>query len=368
LMGFGGIGLAWMLQPDNPHPAAALRAAGLVFLAVLAAALAVDPPMAGYGAAVIDRLSVVWVGLALATVAIGMVLVWCDRVRPRTTAMTLAGAGAAVAALGLWLAAFPAVAKGPAGLMPPEMAKAFFANIAEMMPIGSALDAMTFLTSGVLGLAVLLLLAWRRRSVLVLYAALCAVVTLVLAVLHVRFSTYPALVGAALLPVALTEAGAWLKLRLLLLVGFLLVPPAAAVLGARSPDVTAARPCPVAAVAPLLAPYAGEVVMANPNETPELLYHTGVKTVGSLYHRNAAAFIRLSDAWRDRPGTTVPDAMAATGATLILVCPHQARSKLVTDLPYVTVFDALNDGLPPPWLRQLGTSAASGHVLYRVIR
>jgi hypothetical protein len=344
-----------------------LRAAGLVFLAAMVIAFVADPPYAGYGSAEIDRLSVVWLGLGLACAAIGVAVSWCDRTRPRTLPMTLAGVAAAVAGLGLWLAVFPAVAKGPDALMSPDMAQAFFSRIAEMMPIGTLADGVTFLTPGMLGVGVLLFLAWTQRSALALYGAVCALVTVVLALLHIRFSTYPALFGAALLPVALTQAGGRVPVRLLLLSGFLLVPPAAVALSARDADRSDVPSCPVAPVAPLLAPYAGEVVMANPNETPELLYHTGVKTVGSLYHRNAAAFIRLRDAWRSTPGTAVPDAVRATRATLILVCPRARRSGLIDDLPGGTLLDALNAGTPAPWLQQVGTSAASGHVLYRIM-
>ncbi len=367
LMGFGGLGVAWMMRPAERAPAAALRAAGGVFLLVLAVMLAIDPPMAGYGAAVIDRLSVVWVGLGVACLAIALALSWCDREMPRSGAMTLLGAGAAVVCLGLWLAAFPAVAKGPDGLMPKAMAEAFFGGIAEMQPISSLSDAVTFLTPGVLALGVVVLLAWRGRSVLGLYAAVCIAVAIGLALAHLRFSTYPALIGAAVLPVALSAAGGWVALRLVLLVAFISVPPAAAAIGAQHGGPDEPAHCPVAPVAALLAPYAGEVVMADPNETPELLYHTGVMTVGSLYHRNAAGFTRLRDAWRSAPDAGVPEAVRATEARLILVCPRMQRSALVRDLPRGTLRDALDAGTPPSWLRLLGKSAESGHLLYLVV-
>lgn len=366
LMGFGGLGLAWMLRPGDPSPGAAARAAGVVLLLLIVLAYAVDPPFAGYGAEEIDRLSIVWVGFALACAGIGAVLVTLDGLGLTASRRAVAGAAAGLAGLATWLQVFPAVAKGPDGLMPPETARAFFSGIAEMLPIGSLTDGLTFLTPGAVGLAILLWLAWRRRDGLVLYGVLCAAVALALAQQHLRFSTYPALVGAAMLPVGLTLAGERAGLRLSLLVVSLFVPPGAAAIGAKLTPMGPTGPaCPVAATAALLAEHAGEVVIADPNETPELLYHTGVKTVGSLYHRNAAAFIRLRDAWRSIPGDVPPEAVRATGASLILICPRPQRSALVADLPMGTLRDVLDANRPPAWLERLGDEAG-GHVLYRI--
>jgi hypothetical protein len=109
------------------------------------------------------------------------------------------------------------------------------------------------------------------------------------------------------------------------------------------------------------------VVLANPNDTPELLYRTHVLTVGSLYHRNIAAFMRLRTAWRSLPSDTVPDAVRATAAALVLFCPSSARSMLVADLPSVTLLDRMNQGHIPFWLHRLEADPHSGYVLYEVL-
>jgi hypothetical protein len=49
--------------------------------------------------------------------------------------------------------------------------------------------------------------------------------------------------------------------------------------------------CSVSHLDALLAPYAGRVVLALPDDTPELLYRTRILTVGSFYHRNPAAVL-----------------------------------------------------------------------------
>src|SRR3984957_2315885 len=117
----------------------------------------------------------------------------------------------------------------------------------------------------------------------------------------------------------------------------------------------------------MLADHAGQVVLADPNDSPELLYRTRSLTVGSLYHRNVAAFLRLRAAWRTGPSGTVPTAVRATHATLVLFCPSPLRSLLVADLPPDTLMDQLNHGRVPPWLRRLREDPHSGNVLYEVI-
>ena len=128
----------------------------------------------------------------------------------------------------------------------------------------------------------------------------------------------------------------------------------------------AAPSCSIRHIAPLLVPYAGKVVLADANDTPELLYRTRVLTVGSLYHENVAAFRRLRAAWRSLPGDAEPAAVEATGAALVLFCPHTARSPLVADLLPETLWDRLNRGAPPRWLTEVGRDARSGNVLYRI--
>jgi hypothetical protein len=117
----------------------------------------------------------------------------------------------------------------------------------------------------------------------------------------------------------------------------------------------------------MLAKHAGQVVLANPNDTPELLYRTRALTVGSLYHRNIVAFMRLRAAWRSLPSDTVPDAVRSTGATLVLYCSSAARSLLVADLPLDTLLDRMNQGLFPSWLHRLDADPHAGYVLYQVL-
>jgi hypothetical protein len=260
-----------------------------------------------------------------------------------------------------------------------------FGVVTEMQPIATLGGALTFLTPGVLGLAVLLFLAWRASGParwLALYAAVCLVGVIVLGFLHFRFSTYSAVAGVVLFPVGLTAAGraptpqglpqgfrgvpplAASALRVSLLLGFLLVPPLGAAIA--TPAASGSTSCDGAAAARLLAPAAGAVVLTDLNLVPELLYRTQILTVGSLYHRNALAYGRLKAAWRAEPRDAVPVQVEATGARFVLACKGAVRPIWVADLPKTTLWDVLVAGNPPAWLTAVAEDAQSGLVLYQV--
>jgi hypothetical protein len=123
--------------------------------------------------------------------------------------------------------------------------------------------------------------------------------------------------------------------------------------------------CSLLHIAPLLAPAAGRVVLAEPQDSPELLYRTQVETVGSLYQHGVPAFLRDRDAWRAVPGSVEPAAVAATGAAYVLFCPAPGRYVPVADLPKDTLWDSLEAGTAPVWLVPVGQDSA-GWRLYRV--
>jgi hypothetical protein len=240
------------------------------------------------------------------------------------------------------------------------------------------------------GAVATLLLVWfavSRRSLLWGYGALCVGVMLVLGQRYVRFSTYPAAAAATTLPVILTECTRLLAMRpqiaqaaarigvialmMLTYPGYRALGEARADNWAASRQPVGAPDCRVGGLGSMLAPYAGRVVLTDVNDVPELLYRTGILTVGSLYLRNVPAFMRLRAAWRSGPSDTVPEAVRATGATLVLACPrpvrYAGRSSLVADLPPETLLDRLNRGEVPPWLKEVARHPASGHVLYRIV-
>jgi hypothetical protein len=379
LIAFMGVWLAWLAQPSRFGLARQVHAVGLSFLLVIIAALAVDPPPAGYGSMEIDRLSLVYLVLALVVYCAGWCATEIERMQPTEIDRAILALGVAVLAASLWLCGFPEVVLGSAGLMDGDSARVFLGGILEMQPVNTAGDAVEYLLDGVIAAGALCWFALRSRSWLLGYGAVCAICMIGLGAEHVRFSAYAAALAAVLLPILATgceelpagRAATSALARSGLIAVFMLAPRADILPSPFAPALASEAPsphCSVSHLGALLAPYAGQVVLAQPDDTPELLYRTEILTVGSFYHRNAAALLRARAAWRSAPALREPDAVRRTDAAAILFCPHTGRSSLIADLPANTLFDRLARGDVPPWLHQEATDPASGNVLYRIIQ
>ncbi len=359
---------------------------------VLMFGLFIDPPGAGYADPAVDRLSYVYVIMALLLMLGGLVLVRLEaKLRHWRGPFGIVLFGALMAG---WVALFPRVAMGPYGILPPAEAHAFFGVISEQQPL-HGLELPVFLLPGFCALiyalgrafagrrrafntsvaGAMLLGVQRSQPVLWLYIAFCIAVSLVLGARFMLFAGFSGLFGAALLPVALSQASAvWahaplraamarlscLALVLLAPLGLALAAPAPAA----KPRAVAYPSCSLRHIAPLVTQAAGQVVLAEPQDAPELLYRTQVETVGSLYHHGIAGFMRDRAAWRSQPQPTPPPEFIATMARFVLFCPSPPRYALVQDAPPTTLWDALEAGTPPPWLRLAGRNA-DGWQLYK---
>ncbi|MDE2240457.1 MAG: hypothetical protein KGJ73_11115, partial [Rhodospirillales bacterium] len=124
--------------------------------------------------------------------------------------------------------------------------------------------------------------------------------------------------------------------------------------------------CSLHDIAPLLAPVTRKVVLAPVEDTPELLYRTHVFTVGALYQHGISGFMRDRAAWRSTPGARESAAVTVTKASYVLLCPAPGRYPLVADLPATTLWDALDNGTPPPWLKAVGHNK-DGWTLYKIV-
>ena len=365
LMAAGAIAAAWLQHPGKPT-SRGLCAAGVTFFTLTLLAWLVDPPAAGLRAIEPDRLSLPFVIMAFALT----VVAWSTSTGNRVVVVVW---GIIVAAL--WTLAFPQLLHGTNSLMLPEQAAAFFSGIQEMAPMRTISAAIECLMGGLFAVVSLAAFISRRKSTLTVpasYALLCCIIMIVLAFCHARFASYPEAAGAVSLPIVLTaisRAGFGVReqacARLTCIVTLLGLPPITALAQAPSPQ-NIGQSCSMDGAVRLLTPYGGQIVLAGVNETPDLLYQTGVLTVGSLYHRNPAAFMRLRAAWRSIPTAKLDEAVGATHATLVLGCPGQARSALLAGLPPTTLLDRLNAGHPPKWLRKLSNDAPGGYVLYAV--
>jgi hypothetical protein len=374
LMSLGAVGLGWLLHPDEPRWGSTLATGTTTFAVLVGLTLAVDPPHAGPLASEMDRLSVTWLAMGLLGAAVGLSFRLIDRQAVSPVPRALVGGTIAVIAATIWLAMFPAALRGTGGLVSGADPHAFFAGIAEMLPVRSLPDAIIFLLLGTFGALVAMTLAIRRRSLEFAYVAACVLLLVMAAATHRRFAIYGACAGAIGVPVAITLIGNRLKTRrpiwstsarLALLLLLLITPFAVLRLAARSsePGADIAGACSIQAVARELRPFAGQIVLADVNDTPELLYRTQLQTVGSLYHSNAGAYLRLRDAWRTQQLDRVPPEVTATGASLVLFC-RQAARPMVRDLPPDTLWDRLSRNDPPTWLHEFPLGPQSGFRLF----
>jgi hypothetical protein len=372
LMAFAALLFRWVQSPIG----AALAACAAGFFDVLGFALAIDPPSGGYGAAEIDRLSVVYVVLGL-FLLIGGLALWRLQLLPNRRASRLLGAGLMASLLLGWIAMFPQVAMGPYGVMDAADRQRFFGAMQELQPVHGIRQLTEFLLPGLLALCYPILRAARGgpNVWLWLYAASCAAVALVLGQKFILFTEFPAGLAAGLLPVMLSDASRRLSnnpvpamLARLGLIFLMLLAPELPLLAAAKSPLPTAQPaaCSLRNIAPMLANYPGAIVLANANETPELLYRSQVLTVGSLYQHGVPAFLRLRAAWRTEDFASKPQAVTATGAAFILFCNGENRDLTIADLPKDTLWDALKAGKPPAWLKLRASDPRSGWQLFKV--
>jgi hypothetical protein len=373
LMTFAALLGRWLMLPIG----SAMAACAAGFADVIGLGFAIDPPEGGYGTVETDRLSVIYVVLALFLLAGALGLWRLERQGLWRRGRWWAAAGMAVLLAG-WVALFPAVAEGPYGLMTPAQMHGFFGVMMELQPLYPA-DFAPDLLPGVLALAFALWRCLQGKGIagkwLAAWGALCIAVTLILGRKFTLFIEFPALAAAMLLPAMLNDVSARLAARplaamagrLAVLAAMLLAPVAAEAVQTRAAGPANAAPreaaCSLRDIGPVLAPFAGQYVAAAADAAPELLYRSQIRVIGSLYQHGLPGYFTLRAIWRS-PSATAENRLAAANAHLILICPDQPRSLLVADLPATTLWDALNTNHPPSWLRRIG--AAGGYRLYQV--
>ncbi len=379
-MGLAALGLAWIVSPHRPVIAQSLALAGASFAVATTLAWLADPPAAGLAAPDIDRLSALFAGMAFAAASIGVAL-WLAHPFVRTVLARAATACAiALACAAIWAWTFRDALLRSNLAVAAEDWHVFFDFTMEMLPVANVWQAVYYLLTGGLAAALAGVLAVRHLSVLLGFAAICALALAAAGWKHVRFAAYPEIAGAIALPIALTllhrASPAWPPIRqslarIAVILLFFQVPYAVEVAGlTATPDgnAAAAPPCKPAAAAAMLASHPGAIVLTEANDTPELLYRTPIRTVGSLYHRNIPAFLRLRAAWRSAPSDTVPAAVRQTEASLILSCVSPRRSAVMEGLAGPGLLDQMRVNDPPAWAHRIAENPASGHVLYEIAR
>lgn len=375
MLGFGAVYVAWV-ERGGIGLAASIRATGIALFAAVVAAWLVDPPLGGHRAVEFDRISIVFVGIAAVIALLGCAIAAIEGREGRWHRRLLLSATAGAILSGAWLFCVPTVLDGTNAVMSDADRHAFFDNIVEMQPVTTAIGVAQYLFTGLLGAGFALWLFARHRSAIALYIAVCMLALVAAGATHLRFAPYPEIAAALLIPVALSAIPPRRSVGRLGIVLLTLIVP---LLGAKiriaaEAQATAHRPsCQIAGLTDILTRFGDAVVLASVNDTPELLYRTQLRTVGSLYHRHTAAFLRLRAAWRSTPSTAwsaerPPSAVLATEATLLIACPQTKRSPLVQDLPPDTLDDWLNWGQMPRWLHEVARDPTSGTIVYRITR
>ena len=364
LMAYGGIWVSWLMQP-TAAVGRAIAAAGFALFGVTVLAWVTDPPAAGYLAVEPDRISVMFVWLTAGAAFAGSFTLLTLWARPIALA---AGIGTAVA----WFVAYPQILRGTSGLMSPEQAAAFFGGILEMSPVNSPAAAILHLGSGSIAIIFLAWAAWRRRSAVILYIMLCALVLVALGARHLRFAAYPATLAAGLLPIAIAmvmRSGLpdriVARVRIAMIAAVLALPAlggyglAALASGDRDLAEHNNASCALGGATELVNPLGDAIVLTPVNDGPFLLWRTHIRTVGTLYHRGIEGYMRSDRAWFDPADPH--DAVLAAGATYVLLCPQSGLAAPAGSLLARLVANDL-----PPWLERDG--ASGGYVLYRVVR
>ncbi len=373
LMAMGAIGVAWCLRPAAV--ASAVTSCGTTFGAATTVAMLIDPPFGGWLSPEIDCISIVYVVLAVLICGASWLLIFLQRYVTSTWSRSFSCALICMAVVGLWLSFYPSLTQGLAGLMSSSDAQVFFGVISEMQPIGVDPHGISLVMTGMLAVGSALCFWSRTRNILWAYAAACGVGVVTLAVLHIRFVAYSEAVGALMIPAAMEFASSprrsssWqVVLRVTMLAAFLVGPflPTLAFHedGELAEGTNLAANCHVKDILPALFQEKNAIVLTEISDTPEILWRTPVRTVGSLYHRSVGAFIRASYAWRTGPSDCVPEAVIATGATHILASESGGRPALVSDLPPTTLQDRLMRHEVPPWLHEV--AHGGGYYLYRI--
>lgn len=379
-------GLVWataeLWRADPRRVAARGRGISMAFASTCLAGIVLEHPPSRWLAAEYDKISAqhALMGL-LATV----VFAGAGRVGGGMVRRTASGAAMAGAALGVLLLLRPQVFAASLAGADEVAARLFLPGVVEMQPFrrdpaGLAADLLTFFPALLLAPAAIAL-GWRGwrdagRLAVVVPPALCALASAAAAVQHRRFAidlAGPASLLAAGVPVLLLRRHGPRPARALAaLASTLAVPllPMAAPVLAPSPETAATRRCGGAeAVATLkhALPEAGPRGAAAPivfadtiNVGPEVAWRTGLRMVGSPYHRGGAAFADTVALFAATDDDTARSVLARRQASFLLRCEP------VASVPEGALTRRLARAEVPDWLEPLGVARETGFALFRV--
>jgi hypothetical protein len=365
----GVLGVLWIAR-GRRELARFHRTLFLVATVVLVIGLVVDGPRPHRFAAEYDRFSVVHVLLfVLATLFWWAMYALSPRLRLRRVLFATLGM---LAVFGLTIAAFPDFARGPLTAVPPDLFSVWIGPTTEFMPALRHEAVWQALTIGPL-LVVVPLCAFQslrgasqQRMVWAFLLACFVWFGALAAFQQIRWTYYlhalypiplaallaMLLAGAERLQPRLLMAGAQVMLALLFLTA-----PLITILALASP-IESEKPAFCKGEEVVAALWArpqstGSVVLADVFLGPEILFRTDHDVIATPYHRNITgtrdshAFMRATDYNEARR------IAAARNIGLVAVCPDVPWYPLVEPDAEGTLYNALQRGTPPAWLRPL---------------
>ncbi|BAI70775.1 hypothetical protein AZL_001370 [Azospirillum sp. B510] len=364
VMAFGGVGVAWLLGPTpvgRRRIARTLLVACMVLCAAMAAFILLDPPESGLAGVEMDRLSRPFVFAAMAGALVA-------------AAMSAGAAAGMPARLGLlvasvalacggWAMGFADALRVPAEVMVTASEAFDWNRISEMKPVGDLREFVVYCGLGLLGTVAATLVARRLAGFAdAAYVLACGGACILLGALHIRFSVYTAVAGAAGLVIGmeylrthpvLSDAVRKPAMFVLGLIA-LCVPTgvAASIVAANdlsNDDRYLGVSCPLADVGALLRDHDVGMVLVFPNYAPELLFRArNVRVVGALYHRGTVGLAQFTRIW-DAPSEEGRAAIDRLGIRWVLSCqPKEPRYGVPTD--GLSLGGLLSRGTPPDWL------------------
>jgi hypothetical protein len=373
-------------------------------IVALSLALPLERPTSELLAVEFDRLSIVhWSLLASALGAVAVVAGLCAIAKRRVEAWRVGGwnwrarlAGAAfigATPLALALTLFPRFFGGPFADVDPLLNTIWLKHIDEVRPMSGA-DMAFFLGPVAMGAAYLCWSSWSRlwgcRQDMariewaraewdaVIYTLALLVMFTPLAVYQVRWSIYPSIVAMApwvlFLRAAFGYDGAWrirggagdsmrIPLRVPFFLAVLSAPVAAGAAGLAltvgfpnsTSDESAA--CPWLRIAPVLRELKtanGEppILFGFIHQGPEMMYRTGLRVVGTPYHRNAQGIL---DTHAVLTATDPEDArriLRARGVGYLIFCRDSGESRFFRAMKADTFYRRIYERRAPKWLHE----------------
>ncbi|MCG8692704.1 MAG: hypothetical protein MI806_15985 [Minwuiales bacterium] len=374
----GVLGVAWLRHGDAWAAAGLGFAAGMV--AIVAAALLLERPLADVAAVEYDRISVVHLTVAAIAIAFWLAALVSNRFMGTVGARLLFGViGAAVAVAALY-AAFPKFFVGPMVDVDPRLFTVWMDHVGELdglLPTNlETLGRFLFMVGpAVICLPYAIAMIWRQRNDAAwacwLFLAVAIAAFFALSLKHVRFAPFAEIAFAPVLAAILGRMREWVDwirqqslrdvaravVSTVLLVGFIGTGSVVAAAAADKKPAQEDWACPIDDMAAYLDRPDGHgdrsrIIVALLDHGPALIYGSRHAVIAAPYHRNTNGIL---DVHRIMTGAVDAEArrlIDERGADLVLLCPNRVETKLFSKgANGVTLYSRLLDGSGPEWLR-----------------